>query len=89
MSEATAQIPTTPSQTGWHPEDIKAALRKRGLSLSSVSRRLGLDRDSARHALARPWPRVERAIARALGVTPQEIWPDRYDAAGRPKHPAT
>lgn len=63
----------------WHPEDIKAALRKRGTSLAEISRRLGLHPESCRVALRRPWPRCERAIARALGVSPSELWPDRYE----------
>lgn len=87
MSAATAQKPVS-TQSGWHPEDIKCALRKRGLSLADVSRAIGLRGDSARVALRQPWPRVERAIADALGVTPEELWPGRYDTAGRPKRHA-
>lgn len=72
-----------PNGQPWHPEDIKAALRKRGTSLAALSRGLGLHPDSCRVALRRPWPRCERAIARALGVSPSELWPDRY-RNGRP-----
>lgn len=81
MTPTTDQLPTHP---GWHAEDVKAALRKRGVTLSELSRALGLRTDSCRKTLARPWPRCERAIARVLGVAPSEIWPDRYDADGRP-----
>lgn len=30
------------------------------------------------NALARPWPKGERIIAQAIGVSPAEIWPSRY-----------
>ncbi|WP_233358209.1 helix-turn-helix domain-containing protein [Vibrio cholerae] len=25
-----------------------------------------------------PWPKGERIIAEAIGMTPQEVWPSRY-----------
>lgn len=62
----------------WHPEDIKAALRKRGLTLAAVSVDAGLCEDACRQALRRPWPRAERAIAGRLGVPVEQLWPDRY-----------
>ncbi|EGH8691112.1 helix-turn-helix domain-containing protein, partial [Salmonella enterica] len=39
----------------------------------------GLSPDSLRNVFTRSWPRAERIIADALGITPQEIWPSRYD----------
>ncbi|SUH36038.1 transcriptional regulator [Salmonella enterica subsp. enterica] len=38
----------------------------------------GLSPDSLRNVFTRSWPRAERIIADALGITPQEIWPSRY-----------
>ncbi|MKJ66728.1 transcriptional regulator, partial [Salmonella enterica] len=43
------------------------------------SRQAGLSPDSLRNVFTRSWPRAERIIADALGITPQEIWPSRYD----------
>jgi Ner family transcriptional regulator len=68
---------------GWHPEDVKAAIRKRGVGLYELSRRHGYVGAAIGIALRRPWPRLERIIADFIGVPPQEIWPDRYDAQGR------
>ncbi|MGK7488223.1 helix-turn-helix domain-containing protein, partial [Salmonella enterica] len=43
-----------------------------------LSRQAGLSPDSLRNVFTRSWPRAERIIADALGITPQEIWPSRY-----------
>ncbi|MBW6399956.1 helix-turn-helix domain-containing protein [Roseomonas sp. HJA6] len=68
----------------WHPEDIKAAVRKTGSTLSALSRAAGLSVGAAKRALDVPWPRAEAIIAARLGVRPQDIWPSRYDAEGLP-----
>jgi Ner family transcriptional regulator len=70
--------------TDWHPEDVKAAVRKTGLSLTALALAHGLSESAVRRALTQPWPRVQQLIARHLGLQPQAIWPSRYDARGRP-----
>lgn len=70
--------------TDWHPEDIKAAIRKTGTTMSAISRAAGLSDGAAKRALDIPWPRAEAIIATRLGLRPQDIWPSRYDAAGLP-----
>ncbi len=75
----------TPRPKDWHPEDIKAAVRKTGATLSDLSRAAGLSDGAAKRALDTPWPRVEAIIASRLGVRPQDIWPSRYDADGLPR----
>lgn len=52
---------------------------KRGITLRDLSRQAGLSPDSLRNVFTRSPPRAERIIADALGITPQEIWPSRYD----------
>lgn len=72
-------------RVGLHREDIKAAIRKRGLSLAELSRLFGdSGGEVVRMALRRPWPAVEERIARFLKCSAAEIWPDRYDATGAP-----
>lgn len=66
----------TPSD--WHPADIIAALKKRGTSLSALSRQAGLASSTLANALIRRWPKGERLIAEALGVPPEKIWLSRY-----------
>ncbi|HAK8073636.1 TPA: transcriptional regulator [Salmonella enterica] len=65
-------------QQDWHPADIIAGLRKRGTSLAAVSRQAGLASYTLANALIRHWPKGERLIAEALGITPEQIWPSRY-----------
>ncbi|WAD30716.1 helix-turn-helix domain-containing protein [Citrobacter braakii] len=65
-------------QPDWHSADIIAALKKRGTSLSAVSRKSGLASSTLANALNRRWPKGERLIADALGIAPEQIWPSRY-----------
>lgn len=72
-------------KTDWHPADVVAALRKAGWSLRKLSAANGYAPTSAKEALHRPWPKVERLIAEAIGVEPETIWPARYDPQTRPR----
>lgn len=62
----------------WHPADVIAALKKKGTTLSAVSREAGLASSTLGNALARHWPKGERLIGEALNLSPAEIWPSRY-----------
>lgn len=70
--------------TDWHPEDVKAAVRKTGSSLTALALANGLSESALRRALLTPWPRAQAIIAKHLGRKPQAIWPSRYDARGVP-----
>lgn len=73
-----------PIAQDWHAEQIKAAVRMRGTTLSALSERNGYEASSIYKALTRQWPALERVIAQFLDKRPQDIWPSRYDAAGNP-----
>ncbi len=62
----------------WHLADIIAGLKKRGTTLSALSRASGLASSTLANTLIRRWPKGERLIANALGKRPEEIWPSRY-----------
>lgn len=62
----------------WHSADIIAALKKRGLTLSGLSRQSGLSSSTLSNTLVRPWTKGEMIIAQAIDLTPEEIWPSRY-----------
>lgn len=64
--------------SGWHSADIIAGLKKRGTSLSALSRQAGLASSTLANALTRRWPKGERMLAEALDVTPEQIWPSHY-----------
>lgn len=62
----------------WHAEDIKAAVRKSGTTISQLSRDAGLAESTLRNVFRYHWPKGERIIAAALKLEPQTIWPTRY-----------
>ena len=66
--------------TDWHREDIKAELNKRGISMADLGRDNDLAATTVKNALDKHYPTGEKLIAKALGITPQEIWPSRYMA---------
>ncbi|NVJ90167.1 MAG: helix-turn-helix domain-containing protein [Methylocystaceae bacterium] len=61
------------------PSKIKYLLEKKGLSLAEVSRRAGYHESSAGRCIrGTAWPAVEKHISDALGLSPDEVFPDRY-----------
>ena len=65
-----------------HREDIKAAVRKRGKDMCQLSAEAGLHRDTVGISLRRPIPAANTAIAKFLGKSLHEIWPQWYDKNG-------
>jgi Ner family transcriptional regulator len=68
---------------GWHPADIRAAVVKRGKTLTGLALENDLDESACRAALIRPLPKAEKAISRLLDVPLHVLWPDRWDEEGR------
>lgn len=63
----------------WHKEDIKAEIRKRGSTMASLARKSGYKNPRTfSNVFAARYPKVEGIIAEFLGVTPDVIWPSRY-----------
>ena len=71
---------------GWHREDIKAAVRKRGVSLEELSLSNGLEKRACASSLCRPHFAAELVIAEFLGVSPRQIWPQRFLPDGTYRH---
>lgn len=65
-------------RTDWHPADVKAALEKRGLTLSRLADQYGYSH--FQRVLTTHWWAAEQIVAQALEKKPEEIWPSRYDA---------
>lgn len=75
------QIPADPEiRRQW----IKYQLKIRGASLASIAREHQVDRNILSTALKRGSPRWDYEIAQVLGLTPQKLWPERYDQNGLP-----
>lgn len=77
----TTEIPLDPLLR-W--EWIKFQLRARGTSLAALSRELGVSDTAVKNAKRTAYPRMERAIAAALGLQPVALWPERWNANGTP-----
>lgn len=78
---STRIIPKTePLRREW----IKFQLRAMGTSLAKLAREQGVSRQAAVNALTKPYPKLEAAIAAAIGLEPRTIWPERYDSSGTP-----
>lgn len=76
------EIPSDPN-VRW--EWIKYQLRARGQSLAKLARSLGVSNQAVKNAKLTPYPRVERTIAAALGLSPIALWPDRWLDDENPK----
>lgn len=78
-----ASVLSAPHGADWHREHIKAELRINGTCLTELAEQHGYDSSSFSRALVRPWPAVERIIAKAMRRRPQDVWPSRYDSLGK------
>ena len=65
---------STASRNAW----VVYQLRKKGTSLSKLSKQNGLGRTVVAWGLHKPYPRVERIIAEAVGLNVEELFPERY-----------
>ena len=65
-------------KSDWHPEEIKAAVRMSGVTLTALAKREGLSESACRSALIRRTGRADVVIAEQIGKSLSEIWPSRY-----------
>ena len=65
-----------------HPEDIKAALRKRGASQAKIARQLGVANTTVHNVIygGCKSDRIAKFIANIIGMDRAEIWPGRYES---------
>ncbi len=66
----------------WTQDEVLFCLRKRGTSLQRLARQHDYHPRSLHNICKRPWPRGESIVAKALGLTAQQVFPSRYDADG-------
>lgn len=76
---------TVPKNPAHRREWVKYQLGIRGLTVAALGRQYNVTRTTAYVVFRRPYPRMEKAIARALQMQPHEIWPERYRPDGSPK----
>lgn len=76
-----ANMPLDPAKR-W--EWIKYQLRISGSSAAKLARQLNVTDRAIRATKEHPYPRIERAIAKALGTQPERLWPERWNSDGTP-----
>lgn len=92
MSANTAFLPASdsPREVPRHPAAlgsfIRLQLRLRGMTLPRLAEQHGLCRQALYQAIAQPSARCEQIIAEAIGLTPRELWPDRFGYQGTRLH---
>lgn len=64
----------------WDRYAIRAAVHRRGKSLTDLALENGLEQSACRTAIVRPNKAGEKAIADFLGVPVRVLWPERYRA---------
>lgn len=67
-------------------ERLKAELRIRGTSLAQIARDLAVS-DASVTLVGKGFQRsarIERALAQAVGTTPEALFPGRYHQGGKP-----
>lgn len=88
MFSGVMKLDTATKQLLQDPEKRRAwviyQLKLQGESLASVARKSGVTKQQTQKAMSAPYPRMEKVIADALGLKPQHLFPDRYDADGLP-----
>ncbi|BDI41073.1 transcriptional regulator [Escherichia coli] len=62
----------------WSSKAIAAALDNKGVDITTMERVRGLKPGAMRNVFYRRVPAYESAIAEAIGVEPEVIWPSRY-----------
>lgn len=80
----TALNPPIPDSPEERREWIKYQLRIRKISLRDLAGQYGVSRHAPQKALALHYPLWEARIADALGVTAQDLWPERFKGNGLP-----
>jgi Ner family transcriptional regulator len=68
--------------SNWTRNAIIFALRERGVTAAGLAADAGMSRSTFYSAMQRPYPRVHRIIAAAVGKPVHEIWPAFYNPDG-------
>lgn len=60
----------------WH--GIKAELHRRGMTLTELAKRSGMDPSTCRKVRSRTHYGAQDVIASFIGRKPEDLWPERY-----------
>ena len=65
-------------------EWIKYRLAIKGYTFGKLARHYGVKKTNFTNVKRVPVPKYERIIAEIVGMTPWELWPERYDSSHNP-----
>jgi Ner family transcriptional regulator len=83
IARSTLNIPADPlARRDW----VVYQLRTRGSSLRQIAREIGVVHQAVSQTLVLPNSHIEPAIAKALGVSVRDLFPERFDSRGRRLH---
>ena len=68
---------------------VKYKIDIQGSSMARVAADAGMQRQTLYQVFFRPYPKMEKLIADAVGLTPQELFVERYDEDGLPNRRKT
>src|SRR5690606_33009930 len=83
QSSLDARQPVQMHTTYWDRHAILAEIKRRDGTLAAFADRTPVSASEISAALGSPYPKAEKAIAVALGIPVQTLWPDRYWPNGR------
>jgi len=83
-------MPQKPIAQDWSKARIRFAVHDRGLTFKGLTLASGYRSvDAVAQCLHRPYPKVERILAEAIGERPETIWPSRYPVNNKTKTSTT
>lgn len=85
MSSLTTTLPV-PKEPGFRRAWLVYQLRLRGWSLAELARQEGVNYEALARTMVEPNSHLEPIVARVLGTTVQELFPERFDKNGRRLH---
>ena len=79
MTTANPTINIPPRDPRQRAAWVKYQLELRGLSFTELARREGVSQQAIKSALCSPSQYLEEAIATTIALTPQDLFPERFD----------
>lgn len=73
-----ARAESGPSTTSWDQQAIVAEIRRRGSTISQLSRDNSLARGTLQGVFYRRYPRGQTIVANFIGRAKHELWPQWY-----------
>lgn len=77
----------TPNETIWDKHEIKAAIARKGYSLTALAKSYGIPAQTVRNALDKPSKSGELVIAKFLDKPLHELFPERWTANNKRIYP--